>query len=72
MEEEIEIIEDDIEEIVTVEETTGSGTSNYNYLENKPKINNIVLEGNKTAKDLGLQDEILVLTNEEIEKILQL
>lgn len=31
-----------------------SGTSNYNDLTNKPKIDNIVLEGNKTAKSLGL------------------
>lgn len=32
----------------------GSGTSNYNDLENKPKINGVVLEGNKTSGELGL------------------
>ena len=32
----------------------GSGTSNYNDLENKPKINNVTLEGNKTSSELGL------------------
>lgn len=31
-----------------------SGTSNYNDLENKPKINNVTLEGNKTSSELGL------------------
>ena len=32
----------------------GSGTMNYNELENKPQINGIVLIGNKTASDLNL------------------
>lgn len=32
----------------------GSGTNNYNDLENKPKINNVTLEGNKTSSELGL------------------
>lgn len=32
----------------------GGGTSNYNSLSNKPKINGVVLKGNKTAADLGL------------------
>ena len=32
----------------------GSGTSNYNDLENKPKINNVTLEGNKTSSELGI------------------
>ena len=31
------------------------GTSNYTELINKPKINNIVLNGNKTLADLGIQ-----------------
>ena len=30
------------------------GTSDYNDLENKPKINNIVLEGNLSLEDLGI------------------
>ncbi len=30
------------------------GTSNYNDLTNKPKIDNVVLEGNQTAESLGL------------------
>lgn len=32
----------------------GTGSSNYNDLSNKPKINNVTLSGNKTAADLGL------------------
>lgn len=34
---------------------TGSGTSDYNDLDNKPKINNIELKGNKTLDELGIQ-----------------
>lgn len=33
----------------------GAGTSNYNNLENKPKINNVELHGNKSAAQLFLQ-----------------
>jgi hypothetical protein len=32
----------------------GSGTSNYNDLENKPKINGVTLEGDKSSSDLGI------------------
>ena len=32
----------------------GSVTINYNDLENKPKINNVTLEGNKTSSELGI------------------
>lgn len=34
----------------------GGGTSDYNELTNKPKINNVELSGNNTSTDLGLQD----------------
>lgn len=33
----------------------GSGVSDYALLSNKPKINDVVLNGNKTAEELGLQ-----------------
>lgn len=70
--EEIVIIEDDdVEEIRPDLEEATNGTSNYNFLANKPKINNIVLTGNKTAKELGLQEEVEVLSNIELEKILK-
>ena len=36
----------------------GSGTGDYDDLENKPSINNVELSGNKTASDLGLQETI--------------
>lgn len=38
-------------------EVTGGGsggTSDYSDLDNKPKINNVELEGNKTSSDLGI------------------
>ena len=34
--------------------TTGGGTTNYNDLINKPSINNVPLQGNKTGSQLGL------------------
>lgn len=71
MEEELVVIEnDDIEEIVIIEEGATGGTDNYNYLNNKPQINNIELKGNKTSRQLGLQEEMDSLTNMEIEEIL--
>lgn len=47
----------------------------YNLLENKPKINDVVLQGDKTLDELGVQpkgnyaDEIL--SNSEIEELLE-
>lgn len=32
----------------------GGGTKNYNLLENKPSINGVTLEGNKTTEDLNI------------------
>ena len=32
----------------------GGGTSDYNQLENKPKINGVTLQGNKTTEELGI------------------
>ncbi len=34
--------------------SSASGTSNYEELENKPKINNVELNGNKTLDELGI------------------
>lgn len=47
------------------------GTTNYNNLENKPKINNIELKDNKTSKDLNLQDKMKEFTNIELESIFE-
>jgi archaellum component FlaC len=33
----------------------GSGTDNYNELDNKPSINGVILEGNKTSSDLNIE-----------------
>ena len=44
-------------------------TSDYNKLINLPFINKIKLQGNKTAKELGLQEELETISNLEIEKI---
>lgn len=43
-------------------------SSDYNRLSNKPKIEGITLEGDKTFEDLNLQ----VLTNKELEDMLTL
>ena len=43
----------------------GSGTSNYEFLTNKPKINGVELTGNKTSSDLGILDEPQVVANPE-------
>lgn len=67
--EEIAIIENDSNEIVTFEENIG-GTSNYNYLTNKPQINSIELIGNKTSSELKLQGEMEALSNMDIENLL--
>ena len=33
------------------------GTTNYNNLTNKPQINGVTLEGNKTGEEIGLINE---------------
>lgn len=35
--------------------SNGGGTTNYNLLQNKPSINNVKLEGNKSLEELGIQ-----------------
>ena len=67
--EEFVIIEPSSKEIVTFEENTG-GTSNYNYLTNKPQINSVELVGNKTSSELKLQGEMEALSNMDIENLL--
>jgi hypothetical protein len=58
-----------------IQEAVIEGVKNYNLLENKPKINDVVLQGDKTLDELGVQpkgnyaDEIL--TNSEIEELLE-
>ena len=42
---------------------SGSGTTDYSELSNKPSINNVTLTGNKTSADLGLDMVILSYGN---------
>ena len=56
--------DDNITYLITDDYTGGSGgTSNYNDLENKPSINGIVLEGNKTTEDLLIEAGVSDYTN---------
>lgn len=48
-----------------------SGANNYEKLKNKPRINEVELIGNKTSKQLGLQDEMNSLTNLELDDLIQ-
>lgn len=51
--------------------TGGSGTSDYNDLEHKPSINDVVLEGNKTLEDLGIMSSDKAYTKEEVNQALE-
>ena len=48
----------------------GSGVSDYALLSNKPKINDVVLSGNKTAEELGLQPKGEYPSVEDVNKAL--
>ena len=44
----------------------GGGTKNYNALDNKPQINGVTLEGNKTPQELGITAVRGVYNNENL------
>ena len=44
----------------------GGGTSDYDYLENKPSINSVELSGNSTSADLSLADASHTHTKSEV------
>lgn len=48
-----------------------SVASDYNKLFNKPQINEVELIGNKTGKQLGLQDKMDSLTNLELDELIK-
>lgn len=48
----------------------GSGTDNYNLLENKPSINSVQLKGNKTGADLGLAGADTTYSKEEVDNMI--
>lgn len=69
MEEIIEILNEPLEQEIQIQgESVGGGVSDYNSLFNKPKINDVELFGNKTSKDLGIEE----ISNTEIEEILKI
>lgn len=60
-EQQINLEPENVEQQIELEEEpviiNQGGTQNYNELTNKPSINDITLEGNKTSQDLGLADD---------------
>lgn len=46
------------------------GTTDYPELSNKPSINSVTLVGDKTSNDLGLQDSMSYITEQQIDRIL--
>lgn len=46
------------------------GTRDYNRLINQPQINSITLINNKTSEELGLQDKIYDITEQDIDNII--
>ena len=46
---------DNTETGIRINSTNDGGTTDYTDLENKPKINNVELSGNKSLNDLGIQ-----------------
>ena len=50
----------------------GGGTTNYNLLENLPKINGVTIKGNETGEHYKLVDQEADLTNEQMADLLSL
>lgn len=74
---EIDVVIESEEENLEIEmenDEVKIGTDDYNELNNKPKINNVEIQGNKTLPELGIQPEgdypEQALTNSEIEQLL--
>lgn len=49
---------------------SGGGTSNYNSLTNKPQINGVTLIGNKTSREIKVQDLMDEITEQDIDEII--
>lgn len=47
----------------------GGGTSDYEDLENKPSINGVELDGNKTTEDLGINATLVEITYQELKTL---
>lgn len=64
MEQNIELVNGSYEyEIPVCEETIVNGTFDYERLENKPKINEVELIGNKSLEDLGIDQDFVKDSN---------
>ena len=50
----------------------GGGTTNYNLLENLPKINGVTIKGDETGEHYKLVDQEADLTNEQMAELLSL
>lgn len=48
----------------------GGGTTNYNLLQNLPKINGVVIKSNENGKHYNLVDQEDSLTNEQLTELL--
>lgn len=57
-------ISDDLHPVISSTGGGGGGSSDYQDLSNKPKINNVILTGNKTTAELGLPTKTSDLTND--------
>lgn len=68
---EIELRNDNVEIEINSNPTVinNIGTNDYEKLKNQPQINTVTLLGNKTSKDLKLQDEMNKISNTELENI---
>lgn len=55
---------------IDIDQSRSGYTTNYNVLANKPQINNIELIGNKSSKQLGLQDTLDMAEKHDIDDIL--
>ena len=65
----IELI-DNGDNTTTINGMGGGGNSDYELLTNHPQINSIVLMGDKSSSDLGLQDEMVPITEQDIDEIM--
>lgn len=70
MEEFIVLVEEEDEETIIFEDETGTINNNYKNAINKPQINGVTLEDNKSSEQLHLQGEMKALTNIELEELL--
>lgn len=68
----LEIDSVDDEDSLELDLDSGGANSggSYNLLTDKPKINGNVLQGDKTGKELNLQDEMREMTFQEIDELI--